>query len=48
VRKGGSRALAKLMLKTFWKRVGPTLASVTEYEGRSPAAARRVRRLHKS
>jgi hypothetical protein len=44
VRKGGSRALAKLMIRSFWDRIGPIMWDVTGYEGRSPAVSRRARR----
>ena len=43
VRKGGARALAKTIQKTFWNRIGPTLWEVTGYEGRAQPGARRAR-----
>jgi hypothetical protein len=47
VRKGGARALAKLMIRTFWKRLGPTIEEVTGHEGRAPVVARHARRRHR-
>lgn len=47
VRKGGSRALAKLMIRTFWRRLGPTIEEVTGHEGRAPVVARHARRRHR-
>ena len=43
VRKGGARALAKTIQKTFWNRIGPTLWEVTGYEGKPLPGARRAR-----
>jgi hypothetical protein len=43
VPRGGPRALARTIQKTFWRRLGPVIEEVTGHESETPKATRRSR-----
>lgn len=48
VRRGGSKALVKLLVHTFWQRMGPAFEDLTGKEIQAPARARRGHGRHSS